>query len=311
MWLWQHKNIHKKHLLWAKLFGICLFFHLVFLFWIFIMYRDNAYTISISLNKKLDYSAPIIFLPAYAKASADKPAQSISIAEKKTAIAKPTPKTAATKTAIAPKAPIQTKAPAAITPTTATTMASTPVKPEIKPALENNKFPSTSSGCAASAQEKPEIKKTTPTVIPKVETPKSAPIKKEITHIKTPEKMIAPAEPATPAPLAKAVDTQHPIVPIIPENALVSDNYREVEALRRGAQLQKELVQKWKPPIGVSPECVCEIGFSVSKTGTLQNLKIIKSSGVVMYDISARQALYAMTMPQWTHGKQLTINFKQ
>src|SRR5438445_10479367 len=63
MSLWQHKNIHKKHLLWAKLFGFCLLFHCIFLFWIFCVYRDNSYILSISINKNMDYSTPIRFVP--------------------------------------------------------------------------------------------------------------------------------------------------------------------------------------------------------------------------------------------------------
>ena len=63
MWLLQHKNIHKKHLLWAKLFSFCLFLHLIFLFWIFCVYRDNSYMLSLSVDKKLDYSTPIFFVP--------------------------------------------------------------------------------------------------------------------------------------------------------------------------------------------------------------------------------------------------------
>src|SRR5207302_6458741 len=107
------------------------------------------------------------------------------------------------------------------------------------------------------------------------------------------------------------LDIQQAITPVIPENAHVSHNYREVEALRRGAQLQKELVQKWKPPIGVSPDCMCEVSFFVNTSGTIEDLKMVKSSGVMMYDISARQALFAMKMPQWTYGKPLIISFKQ
>ncbi len=95
-----------------------------------------------------------------------------------------------------------------------------------------------------------------------------------------------------------------------PNNAHVSSNFREVEALRRGAQLQKELVQKWQPPIGVAPDCSCELSFIVSKNGAVQQLKTTKSSGVLMFDISARQALCAMKMPQWTYGKPLIISFR-
>jgi hypothetical protein len=135
------------------------------------------------------------------------------------------------------------------------------------------------------------------------------------------------AIPAKPV-LATALDIQQPIIPTqtvkqetpvppipqaphIPDNAHISNNYREVEALRRGAQLQKELVQKWQPPIGVSPECTCEISFFINNKGNIENLKMIKNSGVMMFDISARQALCTMKMPQWTYGKPLIISFKQ
>jgi hypothetical protein len=30
-----------------------------------------------------------------------------------------------------------------------------------------------------------------------------------------------------------------------------------------------------------------------------------------MFDISVRQALFAMKMPQWTYGKPFTIEFRQ
>lgn len=159
--------------------------------------------------------------------------------------------------------------------------------------------------------------------IPKIESKKIEPEKIN------PPKAIEPTQPpANKLPvedqLAKALDIQQPVVPMeqvkevqkphIPpmdNNAHISNNFREVEALRRGAQLQKELVQKWLPPIGVSPNCTCEISFFVNNKGAIENLKMVKSSGVMMFDISARQALFTMKMPQWTYGNPLTITFKQ
>jgi outer membrane biosynthesis protein TonB len=146
-------------------------------------------------------------------------------------------------------------------------------------------------------------KKETPPVVNKMEEVK------KVAAVETP-KPIQTAETKQP-PVAQALDIGQAITPVIPENAHISNNYREVEALRRGTQLQKELVQKWKPPIGVSPECMCEISFLVNRSGVIENLKMAKSSGVIMYDISARQALCAMKMPQWTYGKPLIISFKQ
>ena len=98
---------------------------------------------------------------------------------------------------------------------------------------------------------------------------------------------------------------------IIPENAQTSHDYREVEAMRRTALLQKELIKNWRPPIGIPPSARCEIQFSVDKHGSVKEISIIKSSGIMMYDLSARHALFSMKMPQWTQQKTLTIIFTQ
>lgn len=258
MWLWQHKNIHKRHLLWAKLFGICLFFHLIFLFWIFCVYQDSSYILSIAVNKNLNYSSPIFFVPL---------GVSTAVQSKQTI----NPKAAVIKKPTSPKktAPIPVK------------------KTESSPASQSVKNTATSI----------------------VDVKKQTPVASATPHTIMEHKKEEPI--TTKKPVNQAPDKQQTVVPIIPENAHISHNYREAEALRCSAQLQKELVQKWKPPIGVPPECTCEISFFVTTMGSIENLKMVKGSGVVMYDISARQALFSMKMPQWTHGKSLVINFKQ
>jgi len=92
---------------------------------------------------------------------------------------------------------------------------------------------------------------------------------------------------------------------------LVQANYREVEAHRRQVLLQKELAKCWKPPIGVPHDCVCEIKVVVNWNGIVKELDVAKSSGVLMYDVTARSALHTMKMPAWSKGKSLTITFKQ
>jgi len=92
---------------------------------------------------------------------------------------------------------------------------------------------------------------------------------------------------------------------------VVQANYREVEDRRRQVLLQKELAKCWKVPIGVSHDCVCQIRAVVSWDGVVKELDVTKSSGVLMYDVAARSALYTMKMPAWSKGKSLTITFKQ
>ncbi len=95
------------------------------------------------------------------------------------------------------------------------------------------------------------------------------------------------------------------------QDRAVQANYREVEAQRRQALLQKELTKCWRPPIGVSQDCVCQIKVAVNWDGTIKELAVAQSSGILMYDVAARSALYTMKMPSWSKGKSLTITFKQ
>src|SRR5581483_9119041 len=96
-----------------------------------------------------------------------------------------------------------------------------------------------------------------------------------------------------------------------PHNAQISHDYKEVEMLRRNALLQQELVKQWQPPFGVPQDAACEVSFYVDRQGITKNVSFIKKSGIMMYDISARNAVLSMKMPQWTHGKTITINFTQ
>lgn len=253
---------------------------------------------TISVNKNMDYSAPILFLSQH-----NPGLRSLGEVgtQKKTVPAvtkKPTQTPRATTLAAAPKKPQEKK-------TVEKAVAAVPKKPEIK-----------------SEEKKIEPKKPEPVA----ETPKPsfAPPPHKATEglRKASADAVKKETPATPPEnkMAKALDTEGDIVPTpaqqvaepqLPSNAQVSNNYREVEALRRHAQLQKELVQKWHPPIGVSPDCSCDISFFVNNKGIIENIKMVKSSNVTMFDISARQALFLMKMPQWTYGNPLVISFKQ
>ncbi len=256
------------------------------------MYRDNSYILSISINKKLDYSAPIYFVPLGTPYSAKSRIYPEPVEGKGKPPRTTHNKPAATQVPVKKTTPvIQAKPVTVVTPKKTTE----PIKKEL-PKTEIKKIE--------------EVKKEIPKVEPKKEvkpTQQAAPV----VEPPKPEPIKTTAAQKTQSPIAQALDTQQTIAPVIPENAQISHNYREVEALRRSAQLQKELVQKWKPPIGVSPDCMCEISFFVNSTGAIEDLKMVKSSGVVMYDISARQALFAMKMPQWSYGKPFTISFKQ
>jgi outer membrane biosynthesis protein TonB len=265
------------------------------------VYQENKYTYAFSVNKKIDYSAPIIFISI-----SSLPAQQFreTINEKNKAVTKPVTIAPQKTTQVKPAAqPYSTKA------TKSTFAATSNVKAETKATIVETKKVTNSE------------KKVTPVETPKPVTLQKDEVKKELPPVSVDNK-IAKASVSAKA-TTDTLDVTSNVIPAaelkketppamhVPQNAQVSNNFREVEALRRGAQLQKELVHKWQPPIGVSPDCTCDISFFVTKQGKIEELKMVKSSGVMMFDISARQALFSMKMPQWTYGKPLIISFKQ
>ena len=85
----------------------------------------------------------------------------------------------------------------------------------------------------------------------------------------------------------------------------------EMEALRMQQQLQREMSQHWKPPVGLTKDLECVLKVLVDWSGNVSETGVNKSSGVLMYDISARTAVAQMQMPQWARGKEFNITFKQ
>ena len=86
---------------------------------------------------------------------------------------------------------------------------------------------------------------------------------------------------------------------------------QEYEMLRMQSYLQHEILAHWRPPIGVPAQACCEISFVVDWAGIVNNVAVVSSSGVLMYDVSARSALLAMDFPGWAKGKSFKISFKQ
>lgn len=293
MWLLQHKKIHKKHLLWLKIVGLCLCFHFLFLFLIFCVYQENKFMHNFTITKTRDYSAPILFLPYYASSEASASAKASTDTTKGTAPAEQQKPTATIAQKIITPKPKTIVKPIKNEPEKATTIETPSKKVEAKKIIDPIKKIVPAKTIKPIMAEKVMSTKT--------DTPKA--IENKAEKVSDAQQKIVPA----------AIEQKQalPAIAPIPTNAQVSNNFREVEALRRGAQLQKELAHQWHPPIGVSPDCTCDISFFVNQQGKIENLRMVKNSGIVMFDISARQALTAMKMPQWTYGKSLIISFKQ
>ncbi len=86
---------------------------------------------------------------------------------------------------------------------------------------------------------------------------------------------------------------------------------QEYDALGMQTYLQQELSTNWQPPQGMPADAACEISFVVDWQGKANTVAVSKSSGALVYDISARSALLAMEFPEWARGKAFKITFKQ
>ncbi len=85
----------------------------------------------------------------------------------------------------------------------------------------------------------------------------------------------------------------------------------EMEAFRMQDEMQREVVRYWSPPVGLSKDLVCVLKVLVDWSGRVTKTSVAQSSGVLMYDISARTAVSRMQLQQWAHGKEFSITFKQ
>jgi outer membrane biosynthesis protein TonB len=85
----------------------------------------------------------------------------------------------------------------------------------------------------------------------------------------------------------------------------------DLDALQMQEYISQELVNHWQPPVGVPKDRVCELKILINWQGKATDIKILKPSGVLVYDMSTRSAVLAMNFPKWLWGKEFTINFKQ
>jgi hypothetical protein len=75
--------------------------------------------------------------------------------------------------------------------------------------------------------------------------------------------------------------------------------------------IEQEIVSRWRPPRGLSKDLTCSIKCSIGTDGSVTSCTTEKSSGVLVYDMSARMASLAMKLPRWAWGKDFIIIYKQ
>lgn len=85
----------------------------------------------------------------------------------------------------------------------------------------------------------------------------------------------------------------------------------ELEEIQMQEIITEKLVERWKPPVGLSKDLFCEVKMIVDAQGVVKQVCVHKASGVLIYDVSARLAAQGIELPQWARGKEFYIIFKQ
>ena len=75
--------------------------------------------------------------------------------------------------------------------------------------------------------------------------------------------------------------------------------------------IARELHKHWHPPHGLSEELSAMLEIELNRDGSIHEVVTKQGSGVLMYDIHARNAVYAMQFPKACWTTTITITFNQ
>ena len=311
-----------KWWLWAKICLLATAFHLLFLFFLFVIYRGDSFDTSIALKMPIINSRiRIVYMPfqKHAKvikrsnveirssgggkqvAQKSKPAISSKLVQK-TSLQKTQPKKEVKKTVVQAKSKENKKAIAK--------------KEAPKKVVEKKKEPEKKKEAIA----KPP-KEQAKEIIKKERLPENPPVKKVVDDQgkKEPAPMLPQEKPKEKEPeiLAPEIEQQSLLLPeeVSPEGVPDSDEVviymgrYEMEAWHAQQLLQEEIEKVWLQPLGMSPNTSCDIRVLVDWQGKIRDIEILKPSGVRVYDLSARSAAQKTTYPKMFWGKRITITF--
>ena len=119
-------------------------------------------------------------------------------------------------------------------------------------------------------------------------------------------------EKENPVQLEQAVPDASSEENISLDEPLLADNpifigYEQFDECVIGSKIQQAIVQSWTSPVGLDRNVSCEIKIVVSQDGAADTTEIIKSSGILVFDMSARTALQEIEFPKEVHGKTIMI----
>lgn len=166
-------------------------------------------------------------------------------------------------------------------------------------------------------KEKPVAQK--PTVPKKVaQKPKPEPKKTEQKKSKEPAPLPETKKPeaATSIPNIKKTESEKQVqsvatnpTPNTPPMAgyLIASSASEAATLTVALAIQEELLRVWHPPVGTEDGISCVVQVTLDAQGKLTEFAIKKSSGFLLFDVSARAAIQQAVWPQAVWGTILEL----
>lgn len=311
-----HKSGHKRRIFWLKICGYSAGVHVILLIALFLGYKSTT-SLHFSISSRIiPPGVPVVLVSHIKRLGNPIPNLSATGSSKNTA------------TEIANDPKIEVIAPTKINaPRAATSLVNAPVIAK-KSTQKNSKKPLG----VLSKKKATQRKKTAPQK--SLDKKKIEPLKKVIEKTpskttKTPAKNIEPKEPPKMVETLKEVvqsaslQTDTSISALGDSLQVASDaqqgtmqdvlyvGRQEWEQMQRQTELQESMIEVWQPPLGLSDDLSCEIQVVFDLQGAIKAIVMYKASGSSMFDMSARQAVYSLKVPQWAYGKEVIIAFTQ
>ncbi|KKP35589.1 MAG: hypothetical protein UR26_C0003G0062 [candidate division TM6 bacterium GW2011_GWF2_32_72] len=85
----------------------------------------------------------------------------------------------------------------------------------------------------------------------------------------------------------------------------------DLQALKLQELIQAEINEAWSPPAGLSKDLECQVKIFVDLNGKSSQIAVVKSSSVLVYDMSAKRAAMSSSFPEALRGKEIVLTFKQ
>jgi outer membrane biosynthesis protein TonB len=321
MWLWQRRKPKGKELFFAELIGVSAGLHILVALLFFVCGSGHYESFSVEIHRDATKKKiPVLFLPyggrrigalhGHGMTGATNRLKGTAVATKKSEVLKKTTVKQPRKESV--KNEVQA-------PLAKTTLAGKCIKKKSdakKKKKVKERKPVEQKTKASEPKPEPKKEEKAPEPVKPKEEPKSVPVKQPIESEKKMVNDIPPvesvvAEQEQPAAIMEESDL---VEFAMGDNTALADGECEVmsfEQARIYIALQEELNERWKPPVGLAKDLACTVAACVDREGRVADVAVKVPSGVLVYDISARQAVQQMSLPPYAWGREFSIVFRQ